>query len=52
MKTEEENMEQKICFYEETNFKFTEIGDIPADWEVVRLGEVAAVTSGGSAPPR
>jgi len=50
LKTEEENMEQKICFYEETNFKFTEIGDIPADWEVVRLGEVAAVTSGGSAP--
>jgi len=27
-------------FYKETNFKDTEIGKIPKDWEVVRLGEV------------
>lgn len=37
MKTEEENREQKICFYEETNFKNTELGEIPKDWEVVKL---------------
>ena len=32
MKTEEENMESKVTFYEETNFKNTEIGEIPKDW--------------------
>jgi len=37
LKTEEENREQKICFYEETNFKNTELGEIPKDWEVVKL---------------
>lgn len=30
----------KFEFYEETNFKETEIGPLPVDWEVVRLGEV------------
>jgi len=33
-------MERRVTFYEETNFKTTEIGEIPADWEVVKLGEV------------
>ena len=34
----------------ESGFKETEIGLIPEDWEVVRLGEVAEISSGGSAP--
>ena len=38
MKIEEKTMENKVTFYEETNFKNTEIGEIPADWEVVKLG--------------
>jgi type I restriction enzyme S subunit len=29
-------------FYKETNFKDTEIGRIPKDWEVVRLGDISA----------
>lgn len=33
-------------FYEETNFKDTEIGPLPVDWEVMRLGEVAEVKQG------
>ncbi|WP_107689913.1 restriction endonuclease subunit S [Coprothermobacter proteolyticus] len=33
-------MERRVTFYEETNFKTTEIGEIPEDWEVVKLGEV------------
>jgi len=33
-------------FYKETNFKDTEIGKIPKDWEVVRLGEVAIFETG------
>ena len=33
-----------------TSFKETEIGPIPVDWEVVRLGEVAALTMGQSPP--
>jgi len=32
------------------NFKQTEIGLIPEDWEVVKLGEIAKISSGGSAP--
>ncbi|HQE50052.1 MAG TPA: restriction endonuclease subunit S [Fervidobacterium sp.] len=40
MKIEEKTMENKVTFYEETNFKNTEIGEIPKDWEVVKLGEV------------
>jgi type I restriction enzyme S subunit len=31
-------------------YKMTEIGPLPPEWEVVRLGDVARVTSGGSAP--
>lgn len=31
-------------------FKQTEIGEIPADWEVVRLGDVCKILSGGPAP--
>jgi len=34
----------------ENGFKETEIGLIPEDWEVVRLGEVAEVKAGQSAP--
>jgi type I restriction enzyme S subunit len=34
----------------EIGFKETEIGLIPEDWEVVKLGEVAEISSGGSAP--
>jgi type I restriction enzyme S subunit len=30
--------------------KKTEIGEIPEDWEVVRLGEVCEILSGGNAP--
>jgi len=49
LKTEEENMEQKICFYEETNFKnTTEIGEVPADWEVVKLEQVGEVLTGNT----
>ncbi|MBC7330555.1 restriction endonuclease subunit S [bacterium] len=29
-------------FYKETNFKDTQIGRIPKDWEVVRLGDIAS----------
>jgi type I restriction enzyme S subunit len=31
-------------------FQMTELGPLPEEWRVVRLGEVAAITSGGSAP--
>jgi len=31
-------------------FKMTELGPLPEEWEVVRLGEVAEISSGGSAP--
>lgn len=31
-------------------FQMIELGPLPEDWRVVRLGEVAAITSGGSAP--
>ena len=33
-------------FYRETQFKDTEIGRIPEDWEVVRLGKVVQVRNG------
>lgn len=32
-----------FSFFEETRFKETEIGLIPEDWEVVRLGDVVDV---------
>jgi type I restriction enzyme S subunit len=31
-------------------YRLTELGALPEEWRVVRLGEVANVTSGGSAP--
>jgi type I restriction enzyme S subunit len=31
-------------------YKMTELGPLPKEWRVVRLGEVAEITSGGSAP--
>ena len=34
----------------ENGFKETEIGLIPEDWEIVKLGDVAEISSGGSAP--
>lgn len=34
----------------ENCFKETEIGLIPEDWEIVKLGDVAEISSGGSAP--
>ena len=34
----------------ESGFKETEIGLIPEDWEVVKLGEVAEITMGQSPP--
>ncbi|MEM3112620.1 MAG: restriction endonuclease subunit S [Candidatus Anstonellales archaeon] len=37
-------------FYEETRFKESEVGPIPKDWQVGRLGEVSTISSGGSAP--
>jgi len=40
LKIEEKIMENKVSFWEETNFKNTEIGEIPKDWEVVKLGEL------------
>ncbi|WP_460414365.1 restriction endonuclease subunit S, partial [Thermus oshimai] len=35
---------------EATRFKETELGPLPEEWQVVRLGEVATIASGGSAP--
>ncbi|GAB5047254.1 restriction endonuclease subunit S [Thermodesulfovibrio sp. TK110] len=40
----------RIYRVESSEFKETEIGLIPKDWEVVRLGEVANISAGGSAP--
>jgi len=41
-------------FYKETNFKETPIGEVPRDWEVVRLGdgekEIAEIIMGQSPP--
>jgi type I restriction enzyme S subunit len=34
-------------FYKETNVKETEIGRIPKDWEVVRLGDIFTIRAGG-----
>lgn len=34
-------------FYLETNFKQTDLGPLPQDWEVVRLGEVVTETVSG-----
>ena len=35
---------------EKVKLKETEVGMIPKEWEVVRLGDVAKISSGGSAP--
>jgi len=35
---------------EKVKLKETEIGMVPKEWEVVRLGDVAKISSGGSAP--
>jgi len=32
------------------DYKMTELGPLPEEWQVARLGEVAVVKSGGSAP--
>ncbi len=37
-------------FYEERDFKDTELGPLPVDWKVVRLGEVAEIIMGQSPP--
>jgi type I restriction enzyme S subunit len=34
----------------ENGFKETEIGLIPEDWKIMKLGDVAEISSGGSAP--
>jgi type I restriction enzyme S subunit len=34
----------------ETNFKETEIGEIPRDWEIRELKDIAKIESGGNAP--
>jgi len=47
LKIEEKTMESKVTFYEETNFKNTEIGEIPADWEVVKLGNYVQLIRNG-----
>ncbi len=37
----------KFEFFEEKNFKQTELGPLPEDWQVVRLGEVVTKISNG-----
>jgi len=39
-------MEEKIEFYRETEFKDTEIGRIPKEWEVKKLGEFLHLKNG------
>ncbi len=43
-------MEQIESLQTSRKFKKTEIGEIPVDWEIVRLGEVADIGAGNSAP--
>ncbi|MFZ8805950.1 MAG: restriction endonuclease subunit S [Candidatus Calescibacterium sp.] len=40
--------EPKIKFRRETGFKETEIGEIPREWEVKKLGEISEITTGGT----
>ncbi len=40
--------ELRIKFRWETEFKETEIGEIPKDWEVKKLGEISEITTGGT----
>lgn len=37
-------------FYKETKFKDAKLGLLQEEWEVVKLGDVAKISSGGSAP--
>jgi len=43
-------MEEKIEFYKEIEFKDTEIGKIPKEWEVVKLDEVSIKIKAGGTP--
>jgi len=43
-------MAEKVEFYRETEFKDTEIGRIPKEWEVVKLGEVCTKIKAGGTP--
>jgi len=43
-------MAEKVEFYRETEFKDTEIGRIPKEWEVVKLGEVCMKIKAGGTP--
>jgi type I restriction enzyme S subunit len=39
-------MDEKVEFYKETEFRDTEIGRIPKDWEVIKLGNVITYVKG------
>jgi len=45
-------MKDKPRLAPKLGYKMTEIGEIPEEWETVRLGEVAKVFSGASAPQK
>lgn len=53
-KPSEEVKGELTGFYRETNFKETEIGRIPKDWEVVRLGseKISVLIKSGTTPPK
>lgn len=36
-------------FYEEANFRQTDLGPLPQDWQVVRLGNIEEILTGGDA---
>jgi len=40
----------KLELNQKEEYKKTELGLLPKDWEVVKLGEIAKISSGGSAP--
>ena len=40
--------ERRMKFRWETEFKETEIGEIPREWEVKKLGEISEITTGGT----
>ena len=39
-------MAEKVEFYRETEFKDTEIGRIPKDWEAIRFGDIVNLVKG------
>jgi len=43
-------VDYKVIFYRETDFKDTEIGRIPREWDVEKLGDIANVVAGYSFP--